>query len=302
MARTDTRLHPTVLLTCRAAALAAAVATIAASTAEAQIGGLLKKAKKQVEQTVAGAPSEAPVPFDEVILELTDARLVQIVAGLEAGRRVLDGEAGSPSLASLSAERDRTIDERVRLHDANSAAIERYRQNSSRIRECRDDAFGAIEQAQRDRYTERVANDRALQQVVMTLSQELAAATQVGDTVAMRRVHQRLQEAARVVATPADSAAIDARCGRMPAAPAVLATIDSLEARERRAAQTIRSMEERASSEEVRASGLERRQLGMARERILLFLSAPTDRPARGFSPAERTNLSGRRTDLQRYF
>ncbi len=302
MARTDTRLDPTVLLTCRAAALAAAVATIAASTAEAQIGGLLKKAKKQVEQTVAGTPSEAPVPFDEVILELTDTRLAQVVAGLEAGRRVLDGEAGAPSLASLSAERDRTIDERVRLYDANSAAIERYRQNSSRIRECRDDAFGAIEQAQRDRYTERVANDRALQQVVMALSQELAAATQAGDTVAMRRVHQRLQEAARVVATPADSAAIDARCGRMPAAPAVLATIDSLEARERRAAQTIRSMEERASSEEVRASGLEQRQLGMARERILLFLSAPTDRPAGGFSPAERTNLAGRRTDLQRYF
>lgn len=302
MARIELRLRPTVLLACRSAALAAALAAISASTADAQIGGLLKKVKKQVEGTVAGPPSEAPVPFDGVILELTEERLGQVVAGLEAGRRVLEGGAGAPSLASLVAERDRAIDERVGLHDQNSAEIERYRQNSSRIRECRDDALGTIERAQRDRYTERVQTDPALQQVMMALAQELAAATQAGDTVAMRRVHRKLQEAARVVVSSADSARVDSQCGRMPAAPAVLARIDSLEGRERQAAQAARSMEERAASEEVSASGLEQRQLGMARERILLFLSAPTDRPARGFSPTERAMLSHRRTELQRYF
>ncbi|MHB1329565.1 MAG: hypothetical protein ACYC2K_15315 [Gemmatimonadales bacterium] len=302
MARTDFRLRPTIFLACRSVALTALLSGLSVTGAQGQIGGMLKKAKKQMEQAVTGAPAESPIPFDDVILELTDARLAQVVSGLEAGRAIVSGGQDGPSLASLSQDRERAIDERVRLHDANSAAIERYRQSSLRIRDCRDEAFGAIERAQQERYTERVVSDPALQQVMMSLAQELAAATQAGDTVAMRRVHRRLQEAARIAVSAADSAAIDSRCGRMPAAPAVLAQIDSLEGRERNATQAIRRIEERASSEEVAASGLDARQLGMARERIILFLSAPADRPARGFSPTERTTLGSRRSELQRYF
>jgi len=302
MARTETRLRPTVLLACRSAALAAVLVAMAGSAAEAQIGGLLKKAKKQVEGTVAGSPAEAAVPFDEVILELTEARLAQLIAGFEAGRRVLDGTEGGPSLASLSVDRERAIEERVRLYEANSAEIERYERSTVRIRDCRDDAFASLERAQRERYNERVMSDPALQQVVTSLAQELAAATQAGDTAAMQRVHRRLQDAARIAASPSDSAAIDGRCGRMPVAPAVIARIESLSEREQSAAQTIRGMEERASREEARVSELQPRQLVMARERILLFLSARPERASRGFSPAERASLSSRRTELQRYF
>ncbi len=302
MARTDSRLRPTVLLACRSAALAALLAGLSAPSAEAQMGGLLKKAKKQMEQAVVGAPSETPVPFDDLILELTEARLAQVVSGLEAGRQILSGGQGGPSLASLSLERDRAIDERVRLHEMHRAEIERYQRNSVRIRDCRHEAFGAIERAQQERYTERVAGDQALQQVIGKLAHELSAATQAGDTVAMRRIHRRMQEAARIVVSAADSAVIDSRCGRMPVSPTVVAQIDALAEQERNAAQAIRRVEEHVSSEEVLASGLDPRQLGMARERIILFLSAPADRPARGFSPAERSSLSSRRPELQRYF
>lgn len=68
----------------RTTLLAAALLAIAPTTVEAQLGKLRRKMEQQIEKSVLGQPdpsTAAPV-FNERVLEITDARVTQLIAGL----------------------------------------------------------------------------------------------------------------------------------------------------------------------------------------------------------------------------
>ena len=86
--------HPRPALLAGAALVA--LAALAPVRAEAQFGGLRKKLEQQMQRSVLGGgeqkPDAAPA-FSDRVLEITDARLVQVVAGLKAEAALAERDA-----------------------------------------------------------------------------------------------------------------------------------------------------------------------------------------------------------------
>ena len=85
--------------------IGAALLVLAPASAQAQFGGLRKKLERQVERAVIGEPSaaEPTAPaFTDRVLEITDARLGQMLAGLraEAAQAERDAKAQAESDAA----------------------------------------------------------------------------------------------------------------------------------------------------------------------------------------------------------
>ena len=77
-------------------ALAALTVLAAPASAEAQFGGLRKKLEQQVQKTVLGGDEQraaAAPAFSDRVLEITDARLGQVVAGLKAEAALAERDA-----------------------------------------------------------------------------------------------------------------------------------------------------------------------------------------------------------------
>ena len=284
----------------------------------AQLGGLVKKAKdrvveqqvaNQVEKRVNPAASNpgAPPKFDDVTLELTNDRVAQIIGGLSAGRAVLEGANGSPSRATLIAQRDQAANQSADLAQKNAKAIDAYTVKRDESQRCRNDAIHASrtkrQQANDQRMKElqaKAMSDPAFREKAIATAQKMAVAQQKGDTAEVRRLMIEMNggapESDRV-----DSLAADQACGSPPAQPAAMVQSEKLNALANKLTESIRQLEEQAAETEVKESKLTERQYQMARERIEAYLSAMKyNSQPRGFSAGELQALGSRRADLEK--
>jgi len=186
--------------------------------AYAQLGGLVKKAKNRVvEQQVAnqvekrvnpvGSDPGAAPKFDDVTLELTNDRIGQIIRGLSAGRAVLDGANGSPSRATLIAQRDDAAHQSADLSQKNTKAFDAYNEKRDASQRCRNDAIHASrekrQQANDQRAKEfqaKAMSDPAFREKAMAVAQKMAVAQQKGDTAEVRRLMIELNSGAPAMA------------------------------------------------------------------------------------------------------
>ena len=285
--------------------------------AYAQLGGLVKKAKdrvveqqvaNQVEKRVNPVASDpgAPPKFDDVTLELTNDRISQIIRGLSAGRAVLEGANGSPSRATLVAQRDDAARQSADLSQKNAKSFDAYNEKRDASQRCRNDAIHASrekrQQANDQRSKElqaKAMSDPAFREKAMAIAQKMAAAQQKGDTAEVRRLMIELNGGAPESAN-VDSLAADKACGSAPAQPAAMVQSEKLNALANKLTEAIRQLEEQAAETEVKESKLEERQYHMARERIEAYLSAMKyNSQARGFSAGELQALGARRAYLE---
>jgi hypothetical protein len=286
--------------------------------ASAQLGGLVKKARdkvveqqveKQVEKRVNPVASDpgAPPQFDDVNLELTNDRISQIIRGLSAGRAVLDGANGSPSRATLIAQRDDAARQSADLSQKNSKAFDAYYEKRDASQRCRNDAINASrekrQQANDQRAKEfqaKAMSDPAFREKAMAVAQKIAIAQQKGDTAEVRRLMIELNGGAPETAS-ADSIAADMACGSLPPEPAAMVQSERLNAQANKLTEAIRQLEEQSAATEVKESKLEERQFHMACERIEAYLSAMKyNSQPRGFSAGELQALGARRADLEK--
>jgi len=286
--------------------------------AYAQLGGLVKKAKNRVvEQQVAnqvekrvnpvGSDPGAAPKFDDVTLELTNDRIGQIIRGLSAGRAVLDGANGSPSRATLIAQRDDAAHQSADLSQKNTKAFDAYNEKRDASQRCRNDAIHASrekrQQANDQRTKEfqaKAMSDPAFREKAMAVAQKMAVAQQKGDTAEVRSLMIELNGGAPERAN-VDSLAADKACGSPPPQPAAMVQSQKLDALATKLTEAIRQLEEQAAETEVKESKLEQRQYHMARERIEAYLSAMKyNSQPRGFSAGELQALGARRADLEK--
>ncbi len=286
--------------------------------AYAQLGGLVKKAKNRVvEQQVANQVEKrvnpvasdpgAPPTFDDVTLELTNDRIAQIIRGLSAGRAVLDGANGSPSRATLIAQRDDAARQSADLSQKNAKAFDAYNEKRDASQRCRNDAIHASrekrQQANDQRAKEfqaKAMSDPAFREKAVATAQKMALAQQKGDTAEVRRLMIELNGGAPESAN-IDSLAADKACGSPPPQPAAMVQSEKLNALSNKLTEAIRQLEEQAAATEVKQSKLEERQYHMARERIEAYLSAMKyNSQPRGFSGGELQALGARRADLEK--
>lgn len=289
MKRTSVRgLHhpiPSLLLACM---MSVAFSTMAiAPVAHAGLGDLVKSAKDKASKVTgkkptAAAPAAADtrVEFDDQILELTDERVVQFLAGLKAM------EAARAKAAPLYERRQKLQEEIGGLNDKHGQAISAANSKRSDVESCWSELLDAAQEKRSSEMQQKMMSDPGLRDKFMAMAQKMGAAQASGDTLALRKVQQEMMAIAGP--TSADSAAARQKCGAVPAAHPVGVQIDGLQAKSSEIAEQIRGIEEQAIADQAKSSGLDGRQFAMARERIEMYLSrARAKQQQVGFSAVE---------------
>ncbi len=275
-----------------------ALATMAIP-AQAQLGGLMKKAKEKVAKEVGdksganAALDGEDVAFDAVTVELTAERIDGVIRGLTASRAKL---AGRPALV---ARRDAAAEALSNYLDKHGIEIDRAKEQRHTITSCRDDAFRKIVEANSEGMAARMMASPALQQKMQNISQRIAAAQQKGDAGEVQKLQAEIE--ALTAPAAADSAKVTKSCGAVPGESEAEKEAKSLENQRNQADQELRSMEEGSNAEAAKSSGLSPRAFAMARERMEMYLSrAKSNSRQRGLTSGEITALNARRSDIEK--
>jgi hypothetical protein len=283
----------------------AAFALVAFTTpAEAQLGGMIRRAagkaaekavSKAVEPSIADRPGCTPT-FDRYTIELTEEVVDKLLAGWKAQAEA-GAAAGRPGLVR---ERDQL---ELRLEDfEDDPVLERFRERQSEWQGCRSEALGAFyQQKYGDNPMAWIAGDPERQRRVRELEERAAAAEGRGDVEAAKRIRDSTTYAyfGGAALGAEEQAAVDAKCGKAPTMPKRLQQRDSLRVALRGVEEKIQAIDDAHGDVLYETSGLSRRQVAVAEERIAVFLRSK-DAPC-GYSAAELSALAKRRAELGTY-
>jgi hypothetical protein len=266
------------------------------AVAHAQVGSLIKKKVSQA--TASVIPAGAPDVYSAILLELKADQLQKVIAGKQAGNAFAASATGP---AALREKHQAAVDDLANLRNRNTAVIDAWEERLRLAQSCADSAYGELTDLRRTELSSRMMNDPVLKQKMIQMTPRIAAAqqkAQAGDTTELARVNAELR--ALSSPTAADSASVTRACG-LPAPPAVYTQLVALQqAAEQLERQWTQAEAELARLEES-TSGMDRKQLGMACERILLYLGRLKAKEAQsGFSAAELEALNRRVQDLEK--
>lgn len=260
---------------------------VVTTPAEAQFGGIGKKVRSAA-ANAAGVPGGSGkvetgrVAFDADVLEITEARVTQLLRGLEAESQVI-ARMQSPEQERLQKQNEalqQNYDKARTEYDRGQAAFERCAE-PERARgeaEMRGVAAGAPDSAAMQRVADRM----------------LAARNQ-GNIAELQRLADSVGRASMALSNRAQSTAqggnerIVQKCGQPPVEPGQPTMAPLLSAGDIRAAG-------------LKASGFTDRQYAIMRERILPFVSSKGRSNAGAvYTAGEATVLNAHLDDLTKY-
>ncbi len=246
------------------------------SPVEAGIGNPLKKAKEKlqkaaekkagVEEEVAAPADNKPVVFDDVALELTEARIQNILATLRKAAKT------ASSRAALVEKRNKPGTERDDLWEKEGEKIRELERKRGDIETCQHDGFQAARDRRSQEYTQRALTDPALLEKFKQLAMQNNAAASQGDSAAQARLHEGLMS--EMLPTKEDSAAVRRSCGPIPPRSAAESRVEALDKEIAAFDEQIRALDDKVAASQSSEGGLTREQWGMAIDRIEFYLSA----------------------------
>lgn len=294
----------------RHTSLALAVALSLPATAHAQLGGMLRRATERAAEKVANKavdkvvddntpnlPGCAP-EFDKYTIELTGDQLDRMLKGLDAVAAA-GAKAGRPELVK---ERDAL---EARLEDLNEdPGLERYRKNQREYEECKMELWGQTLEKRfvgKDPMTALFGADPAAQTRMRQLEERAVAAEKAGQPEQAKLIRDSSAYVALggSAVSAEDSAAVVKKCGTPPAPPKRLQLRDSLRIALRALDEKIAQIDDDNGDALYDQSKMTRRQVTVARERILTVLEASST-PC-GFSKAEIAAIRERRDRLKAF-
>lgn len=269
-----------------------AALVLVVSPVEAQIGGLIRRGAQQI---IPPPPPANQDVYTTDLVELTPDVLDKVIAGKQAGKQFATSPAGPAAIRRQHDEALRRADD---FHTQNGSVIEAWEERLRRQRECVDSSYGAFDELRSNEFQDRMAKDPALMQRIIALTPRIAAAQQRADTAELGRLTAELK--ALKAPTAADSAAVRRTCALPPPPPAYAQAkamrdqVDSL-------AVLGVAAEAQVARLEARVSGMSAKQLGLACERIAIYLVRLDAKKAQdGFSPAELEALDRQKAALAR--
>lgn len=303
------------------AVLAATVVVVPAS-AEAQLGGFIrKKIENRVADKVLGESASdrrAPAPkFDETVLEITDSHLDGLFRGLAAEEKAYATATAAAAAAKQQGEARRATYEAERK--AYEAASAEYQRKAEEVSKCQMAVVGRaastamadpaaqkmaaalmrLPEAERDAYQARVdarqekmraAQDRGDQATAMKLMDEMDADMQKTLGVSMAELRQSSLQRGT---TAANIVADNQKCGELPPEP--------VEPQDPTAVQV--SVRDSIRTAAFAASGMTGEQYSIMRERIAAWYAAKEKKRSSlgnyGFTDAELAVLEQRHAELQ---
>jgi|GEM_PF-6346424 len=253
--------------------------------AEAQLGGLLKKAKEKIaapEQSSAQATKVAQIgdPFDEASLTATIAGL-KVMAARQADIAALDKQATDFAATSSA------------LQSRNKKAIDDYYTNERAISNCieadMESRSGAREAAMQSRMMENMSDPKFMAEMTR-IQTALQQAVTKGDTASQRKLTAQFEKLAGV---GNDSLPSFKKCGRLPVKPAAMLEADRIDKQRQALIDKMRAVQGTSEVEAAKAASTTPAKFQKQKERLVTYQS---DKKA--FSPQERQLISGRMTEI----
>jgi hypothetical protein len=273
------------------ALLVAFAVGVLVSPADAQLGGLKKRAEKAVANKVAPPTSTTvrPTPtFDNVVVELTEDRVTRMLAGFAA-----EGRVAAKNREYAAGQKQREAD-----YERQRAEYERAYKEWEKTHETWDRCM----QKYRDEQDAKAQDAQAYGESV--------------DTAALRAVGQRIQAAHQRGDTREAVRLTDSLSSAIAGATRKYTTDDGLEKRAKADCGARPEEPTRPSApadqtsgtiaDGVKAAGIPDDQYRIARERILAWLALGDEKITRGetkyaFSDAELAALGARRNEFRQY-
>lgn len=280
------------------AALALALASsFAVAPAVAGIRDMVKSAKDKAVQKTGQKPAETPARpgaapvFDDRVLELTDARLDQLLAGFKAAATF------TADLPKLVARQEALNEEIQKLNNTHGTAINEYTQKRDANKYCFKEALDeSRDKRYRDMIQQRTSNPALLQKMAQ-LGVRLNEAQIKGDTASVRTLTAEAQ--AMNDPTREDSLSARKKCGPAPTPLPAFVRMEAAQSELGGVDERIRAMNFKVREVQLDASDLTEDQLAIAIDRVTLYLAAvKQNTKPEGFSPIELTALAARKDAL----
>lgn len=246
---------------------------VVAPTAQAQFGGLIKRAVagKAADKVADKVGPKAPRAGGEAFSATT---LQQVIAGARASESVL-------------AHRDQLVQRRATEQEAlntlgsqNGATQRAYEEANGKILDCRQASFNASsekrEAQMKARMTADPQNMARMQMIAMKYSKTIADAQAHGDTAGVMRAQLAMQNEIMgtnvFAAAKADTAAADAKCGKLPKKPASLVAEEQKRDLVSALDDSVRTIEAQAVTAGASASGMDQVRYLELKERLVTIL------------------------------
>jgi predicted nucleic acid-binding Zn-ribbon protein len=252
--------------------LAAFALLAVAPPAHAGLGDMMKKAKdkalqttsKKVEADSPASDAKCKPVFDEVTLELTDARVQRIIAAFNAAGK---SAAGRPALVE---KLNNATDERSALYDKHNEAISKAQEKRVEVEGCYHNGYQTAQQRRAQEYSQRALTDPKLMEKFSKLAAENNAAAAKGDTAAQKRMNDAM--AAEYLPTKDDTAQVRKQCGPIPPKSAAEIRMEELDKLTRDLENEIAKLDEKVMKEESDLRGMDGQAWFMALERIHMYM------------------------------
>lgn len=250
---------------------AACLVLTLSGSAEARIGNPIKKAKEKLQKAVepqaepqAAAESGNDVVFDNVVVELTNARVENIIAAFEKAK-----EAGA-GRSALVERLNQKNDERRKLMDKEGDAMSALRNKRDEINTCYHDGYRKATDQKMEEYKTRAMSDPQLMAKFAKIAQENNAAAARGDSAAIGRANNGIL--AEMLPSREDSAAIRKSCGALPPKSAAETRLEALDKEIASLDEQIRQIDQRVAKAQAKDVQLTDQQWGVALERTQMYL------------------------------
>lgn len=246
--------------------------------ASARIGNPIKKAKDAVtKEAKKEAKSEdakpcAPPVFDDVTIELTEARVSKLIASYQKMETTLAPRN------DLLAKRNKLTEERNALWDKYGEKIQALEGKRQDVQGCYQQGYEAAREKKMEEYSKRALSDPNLMEKYKELAMKNNAAAAKGDTAAQNNIYSGIY--AEMLPSSQDSADVRRGCGPVPSRTKEEDQIDSLDKQIASYEEQIRKIDDQVAQTQSKEMGVTPNQMGVVMERIGAFQGSSKDASA----------------------
>ena len=282
------------------AVIAASCVLAFATPAQAQLGGLIKKAAGKVMDDKVKEKTDEMKPVPPMDGEpVTASTLDNVLKGLSFE---VQQQAEAVRLKKIQeAKAQAYYDAEKAGHDEAAA----YRKSNDKIMSCVGSALHDLEAQHQQELQARamnMMNDPKMQEMIKEtaeIARRAAEAAQKGDTAAVRRISSQMMRA-QGVDLPADSAKAYQKCGQPAPPPASYVKTEKAAAELRDANEDLRKVETNLSKRAAETAGMEPKSYYLSRERIWAWNSARKSKANVGITAEEKALFDSRSRDIDK--
>jgi uncharacterized coiled-coil protein SlyX len=257
-------------------ALVLALALAAPSPTQGGIGNPIKKAKdavtKEAKKETKSEPEAKPCPapvFDDVTIELTEARVTRMIAGYQKM------EVSLAPRQDLVMKRNKAMEERNAIWDKNGEKIQALEQKREDAKGCYQHGYQVAQEKKMQEYSQRAMSDPKLMETYKNLAMKNNAAAAAGDTAAQNQIYAGMY--AEMLPSSEDSAAVRKSCGPMPPRTKEEGQLDALDKQVASYEDQIRKIDDKVAETQAKELGVTPTQMGVVVERIRGFQGSSKD-------------------------